>query len=120
MGSANRVATRARERCLSGSGDEVFARIARLSYGERARLVLARLVPSGATLLLLDEPSNHLDIPSRERFEQALSGFSGTVLAVLHGRYLIERLAKCVVALRDGKLHECEPDGPWHARAAVL
>jgi ATP-binding cassette subfamily F protein 3 len=71
--------------------------------------VLAHLVLSGATLLLLDEPTNHLDIPSRERFEQALTGYTGTVLAVLHDRYVIDRLATCVVELHDGKLHECEP-----------
>ena len=86
------------------SGGEVFTPVERLSYGERARLVLARLVLSGATLLLLDEPTNHLDIPSRERFEQALAGYTGTVLAVLHDRYLIDRLATRVVTLRDGKL----------------
>jgi ATP-binding cassette subfamily F protein 3 len=86
------------------AGDEVFTPIARLSYGERARLELARLVLSGATLLLLDEPTNHLDIPSRERFEAALAGYAGTVLAVLHDRYLIDRLATRVVELRDGRI----------------
>jgi ATP-binding cassette, subfamily F, member 3 len=86
------------------SGDEVFTPVERLSYGERARLVLARLVLSGATLLLLDEPTNHLDIPARERFEQALAGYAGTVLAVLHDRYLIDRLATRVVELRDGRI----------------
>ena len=88
------------------SGDEVFTPIGRLSYGERARLVLARLVLSGANLLLLDEPTNHLDIPSRERFEAALSEYAGTVLAVLHDRYLIDRLATRVIELRDGTLRE--------------
>ncbi len=87
-------------------GDEVFTPVGRLSYGERARLALARLVLSGATLLLLDEPTNHLDIPSRERFEAALVTFTGTVLAVLHDRYAIERLATRVVELRDGTLRE--------------
>src|SRR5205085_11174172 len=86
------------------SGDDVFTPVERLSYGERARLVLARLVLSGANLLVLDEPTNHLDIPARERFEQALANFSGTVLAVLHDRYLIERLATRVVELRDGRI----------------
>ena len=86
------------------SGDEVFTPVERLSYGERARLVLARLVLSGANLLLLDEPTNHLDIPARERFEQALAGYTGTVLAVLHDRYLIARLATRVVELRDGRI----------------
>ncbi len=87
-------------------GDAVFTPVGSLSYGERARLVLARLALSGATLLLLDEPTNHLDIPSRERFEAALTSFTGTILAVLHDRYSIERLATRVVELRDGALHE--------------
>lgn len=63
------------------SGDEVFSPIATLSYGERARLMLALLVAQGCNFLLLDEPVNHLDIPGRERFEQALGQFPGTVLA---------------------------------------
>jgi len=88
------------------AGDEVFTPVGRLSYGERARLVLARLALSGANLLLLDEPTNHLDIPSRERFEAALAHFEGTVLAVLHDRYSIARLATRVVELRDGALRE--------------
>jgi ATPase subunit of ABC transporter with duplicated ATPase domains len=51
--------------------------------------------------LLLDEPINHLDIPAREQFEQALSGFSGTVLAVLHDRYFIERFASEIWWVED-------------------
>ncbi|HWE64227.1 MAG TPA: ABC-F family ATP-binding cassette domain-containing protein [Chloroflexota bacterium] len=88
------------------SGDAVFTPIERLSYGERARLVLARLIISRANLLLLDEPTNHLDIPARERFEAALSGFSGTMIAVLHDRYAISRLATRVLELREGTLRE--------------
>jgi len=86
--------------------DDVFTPVERLSYGERARLALARLTLSGANLLLLDEPTNHLDIPSRERFEAALVHFDGTVLAVLHDRYSIARLATRVVELRDSALRE--------------
>jgi ATP-binding cassette subfamily F protein 3 len=73
--------------------DEVFLPVARLSFGERARLVLATLVVQGCNFLLLDEPINHLDIPSRARFEQALSSFEGTVLAVVHDRYFIQQFA---------------------------
>jgi len=75
------------------AGDDVFIPIRALSFGERARLSLATLVARGCNLLLLDEPINHLDIPSRARFEQALSAFDGTVLAVVHDRYFIERFA---------------------------
>ncbi len=74
-------------------GDDVFVPIRSLSFGERTRLNLACLVARGCNLLLLDEPINHLDIPSRSRFEQALSSFDGTVLAVVHDRYFIERFA---------------------------
>ena len=75
------------------AGEDVFVPIGSLSFGERARLSLAALVARGCNLLLLDEPINHLDIPSRARFEQALSGFEGTVLVVVHDRYFIERFA---------------------------
>ena len=75
------------------SGDDVFVPVGALSYGERARLSLARLVALRCNFLLLDEPVNHLDIPSRTRFEQALAAFDGTVLAVVHDRYFIEGFA---------------------------
>ncbi len=75
-----------------------------LSYGERARLQLALLVAQGANFLLLDEPINHLDIPSRTRFEQALSNFKGTVLAVVHDRYFIERFASTVWVIKEGRV----------------
>jgi len=84
------------------AGDEVFVPIGQLSFGERSRLSLARLAVEGCNLLLLDEPVNHLDIPSRERFEQAIARFQGTVLGVVHDRYFIERLATAVWVL-DGE-----------------
>jgi ATP-binding cassette, subfamily F, member 3 len=75
------------------SGDEALKPIPNLSFGERARLALALLVLHGNNFLLLDEPINHLDIPSRERFEQALAAYEGTVVAVVHDRYFINRFA---------------------------
>jgi ATP-binding cassette subfamily F protein 3 len=75
------------------SGDDPLRPTRDLSYGERSRLMLARLVAQGCNFLLLDEPINHLDIPSREHFEHALAGFEGTVLAVVHDRYFIQRFA---------------------------
>ena len=86
------------------AGDEVHTPMALLSFGQRSRLNLGLLVLQGCNLLLLDEPINHLDIPSRETFEQALAGFEGTVLAVVHDRYFIERFATGVWALRDGAI----------------
>jgi ATP-binding cassette subfamily F protein 3 len=83
-------------------GDDVFVPVGSLSLGERARLALAKLVAAGCNLLLLDEPINHLDIPSRERFEQGLSAFEGTVLAVVHDRYFIERFATGLWSVEGG------------------
>ncbi|HTX79489.1 MAG TPA: ABC-F family ATP-binding cassette domain-containing protein [Longilinea sp.] len=86
------------------TGDDVFIPAEKLSYGERARLSLAMLVGRGCSLLLLDEPINHLDIPARERFEQALAGFAGTVLAVVHDRYFIQQFATEIWETKDGRI----------------
>jgi ATP-binding cassette subfamily F protein 3 len=87
------------------SGDEVFLPVGSLSFGERARLILARLVAQGCNFLLLDEPVNHLDVPSRSRFEQAMTAFQGTVLAIVHDRYFIERFATGLWAIERGAIH---------------
>ena len=87
-------------------GDAVLRKAAELSFGERARLQLAVLVAQGCTFLILDEPINHLDIPSRARFEEALTNFKGTILAVVHDRYFIERFASEVWNVRDGRIEK--------------
>jgi len=88
------------------SGDDVFIKISALSFGERTRLMLALLVAQGCNFLLLDEPVNHLDIPSRERFEYALSQFPGTVLAVVHDRTFIRQVATGIWELREGQIKQ--------------
>ncbi len=84
--------------------DAPLRRSADLSFGERARLQLALLVAQGSTFLLLDEPINHLDIPSRARFERALARFKGTVLAVVHDRYFIDRFATSLWTIKEGRV----------------
>ena len=86
------------------TGDDVFTAIGSLSYGERARLLLARLVVSGVNCLLLDEPINHLDIPSRARFQSALEAFPGTILIATHDRAFIDQFATGIWSPRDGTL----------------
>jgi ATPase subunit of ABC transporter with duplicated ATPase domains len=83
------------------SGDDPLRPISSLSYGERARLMLALLVAGGSNFLLLDEPINHLDIPSRSRFEAALSTYDGTVIAVVHDRYFIQHYATELWVVED-------------------
>ena len=83
------------------SGDDALRPIAQLSYGERARLSLALLVARGAMVLLLDEPLNHLDIDSRERFENALDQFAGAVVVVSHDRYFVDRYAATRWQIRE-------------------
>jgi len=75
------------------SGDDVFKRVGDLSGGQQSRLMLCKLVLSGPDLLVLDEPTNYLDIASRELLEEALQDFNGTILTVSHDRYFLDRIA---------------------------
>ncbi len=84
-------------------GDDVFIPVGNLSYGERARLYLACLVASNCNFLIMDEPINHMDIPSRSRFEEALRQFEGTVLAVVHDRHFIRQFASALWEVKDGR-----------------
>ena len=72
------------------------------SGGERRRIMLARLMARSADLLFLDEPTNDLDIPSREALETVLASYGGAMVVVSHDRYLLRRLAERVIWLRDG------------------
>lgn len=74
-------------------GEDVFKPIAALSGGERARVLLLKLMLSQDNFLLLDEPTNHLDTASREALEQALLGYEGTLLVISHDRYFMNKLA---------------------------
>jgi len=87
-------------------GDDALRPTSELSFGERARLQLGTLIAQGCTFLLLDEPINHLDIPSRARFEEALANFKGTILAVVHDRYFLERFASDIWYMKDGKIEK--------------
>ncbi|HLG14546.1 MAG TPA: ABC-F family ATP-binding cassette domain-containing protein [Blastocatellia bacterium] len=75
------------------TGDDITKPVAALSGGEQSRLALAKLIYSQANVLLLDEPTNHLDIPGREALERALAEYTGTIIAVSHDRYFLDKIA---------------------------
>ncbi|KEO81307.1 ribosomal protection-like ABC-F family protein [Tumebacillus flagellatus] len=85
-------------------GDEVFRKLATLSYGERVRYVLVKLILSRFNTLVLDEPSNHLDIATRENLEEALDDYPGAFLVASHDRYFLEKMTNKVWEIRDGQL----------------
>ncbi|MHB0858829.1 MAG: ribosomal protection-like ABC-F family protein [Anaerolineae bacterium] len=90
------------------SADDVYKRVGTLSGGERSRLALAILTIRGANLLLLDEPTTHLDLDSQEILQDVLVGFGGTILMVSHDRYLVDAVATHVWAIEDGRMRVIE------------
>ena len=88
------------------TGDDVFAPVSTLSGGEKGRVALTELMLRKDNVLLLDEPTNHLDMDSREVLENALADFPGTIIAVSHDRYFINRFAEKVCVLENGTLKE--------------
>lgn len=85
------------------TGDDVFKTIGSLSGGEKGRVALAKIMLSNANFLILDEPTNHLDINSKEILEQAIQGYTGTVLYISHDRYFINSTASKIVELNKDK-----------------
>ncbi len=88
------------------TGDEVLMPISTLSGGEKGRVALTKLMLRKDNVLLLDEPTNHLDMDSREVLEDALENFPGTILAISHDRYFINRFAEKVCVLESGGVKE--------------
>ncbi len=86
------------------SGDDVYKTVSVLSGGERTRLALARLLLEEPNFLVLDEPTTHLDISSREALEQVLLQYDGTLLFVSHDRALISLLATRLLVVEDGRM----------------
>jgi ATP-binding cassette subfamily F protein 3 len=82
------------------TGDDVFKSLGQLSGGEQSRVRLAKLILTAPEVLILDEPTNHLDIPSREALEEALVQFAGTIIAVSHDRYFLDRIVERLLVIR--------------------
>ena len=83
--------------------EDIARQVSTLSGGERARLTLAKLILKKVNLLVMDEPTNHLDIGSCEALESALLAFDGTIIAVSHDRYFINKIANRIIELDPTK-----------------
>lgn len=86
-------------------GENVFKKTEKLSGGEKVRLMLAELIQKNVNFLILDEPTNHIDIETREVLEEAIKNYKGTVLFVSHDRYFINAIANRIIEISDNKIN---------------
>lgn len=100
-------------------GHSVFRKVSQLSGGEKMRLRLAQMMYQDLNFLILDEPTNHLDIESREVLEEALEEFNGTILAVSHDRYFLDKLFDHIYWIKDKRLYHFAGGYQW-ARQKLL
>lgn len=85
-------------------GEDVFKRINMLSGGEKVRLVLCKILKKGPNVLILDEPTNHMDIIGKETLENLLKEYTGTIIFVSHDRFFIKKIADSILAFEKGKV----------------
>lgn len=100
--------------CFLFRGDDVFKKVSVLSGGEKSRLALVKLLLDPPNLLLMDEPTTHLDIPSIDALIEALKQFSGTIIFISHDVYFIRALANHVVHVNAGRLTHYSGDYQYY------
>ena len=87
------------------SGDDVFKEINMLSGGEKVRLALCKILKRGPNVLILDEPTNHMDIIGRETLENILQEYKGTIIFVSHDRFFVKKIADSILAFENGDVY---------------
>ena len=87
------------------SGDEVFKQINMLSGGEKVRLALCKILKKGPNVLILDEPTNHMDIVGKETLENLLKEYKGTIIFVSHDRFFVKKIADSILAFENGEVY---------------
>ncbi len=100
-------------------GEAVHEAVGTLSGGERAKVALTRLLLGAPNFLLLDEPTNHLDIDAKEALEAALSAYGGTVLAISHDRYFINKLATRILTLEPDRIDSYAGDYTYYLEKRI-
>jgi ABC transport system ATP-binding/permease protein len=97
------------------SDDRINTEVGKLSGGEKSRLTLAKILASGGNFILLDEPTNDLDLPTLRILEEALAAFEGCVLVVSHDRYFLNRICDGILAFEgDGEIYFSEGDYDYY------
>ncbi|MES1180341.1 MAG: ATP-binding cassette domain-containing protein, partial [Verrucomicrobiota bacterium] len=97
------------------SDDRILTQVRKLSGGERSRLLLAKILKCGGNFLILDEPTNDLDLPTLRVLEEALIAFPGVVCVVSHDRYFLNRVCTDILAFEgDGKIHHSVGDYDYY------
>jgi ABC transport system ATP-binding/permease protein len=101
--------------------DRMNTKVGKLSGGERSRLLLAKVLKNGGNFLILDEPTNDLDLTTLRILEEALAAFNGCVIAVSHDRYFLNRVCNGILAFEgDGKIHFSEGDYDYYIEKRIL
>ncbi|MEM0950526.1 MAG: ABC-F family ATP-binding cassette domain-containing protein [Cyanobacteria bacterium P01_H01_bin.74] len=86
------------------TGEDVYKKVGVLSGGEKSKVALAKLILSGCNFMLLDEPTNHMDLPSKEVLTQAFKDYEGSILSISHDRYFIDALATQIWEIYNGQV----------------
>ena len=99
-------------------GDDVFKKINMRSGGEKVRLALCKILKKGPNLLILDEPTNHMDIIGKESLETLLKEYNGTIIVVSHDRFFVNKIADCLLVFKRGNVQFF--DGPYEEYEEML
>jgi ABC transport system ATP-binding/permease protein len=111
----DKISVRAYLRRFLFSEDRIMTQVRKLSGGERSRLLLARILKNGGNFLILDEPTNDLDLPTLRVLEEALIAFPGVVCVVSHDRYFLNRVCTDILAFEgDGRIHHSVGDYDYY------
>jgi len=111
----DRISVRSYLKRFLFSDDRITTQVKKLSGGERSRLLLAQVLKNGGNFLILDEPTNDLDLPTLRVLEEALIAFTGMVLVVSHDRYFLNRVCTDILAFEgDGKIHHSVGDYDYY------
>jgi ATP-binding cassette subfamily F protein uup len=111
----SRISVRSYLKRFLFADDRITTQVRKLSGGERSRLLLAKILKAGGNFLILDEPTNDLDLPTLRVLEEALIAFPGVVCVVSHDRYFLNRVCTDILAFEgDGKIHHSVGDYDYY------